>query len=145
MRTNRRERSETSCCTCRCKSCQRNAPFGEVYQRPYDESRPLVCFDAGTTQWVKDVRESIPAAPAQGRYPPQWRRDTLVASPAWPPCGPYPGHLPAQRGEAFGHQVGIRVKCSHNGGEEGLRQEHVLALDIPGDLFDVGPQLHGAR
>ena len=25
-----RERSETSCCTCRCKSCRRNSPFGSV-------------------------------------------------------------------------------------------------------------------
>ena len=25
-----RERSETNCCTCRCKSCRRNSPFGAV-------------------------------------------------------------------------------------------------------------------
>ena len=35
----------------------------EVYQRPYDERRPLVCFDEGTKQLVKDVREPLPAAP----------------------------------------------------------------------------------
>ena len=32
-----------------------------VYQRPYDEHRPLICFDEGTKQLVKDVREPIPA------------------------------------------------------------------------------------
>ena len=37
----------------------------EVSQRPYDESRPLVCFDAGTKQLVKEVREPIPAAPGR--------------------------------------------------------------------------------
>ena len=37
----------------------------EVYQRPYDEHRPLVCFDEGTKQWVKEVREPIPAAPGR--------------------------------------------------------------------------------
>jgi hypothetical protein len=35
----------------------------EVYQRPYDEHRPLVCFDEGTKQLVKDVRPPIPGAP----------------------------------------------------------------------------------
>jgi len=35
----------------------------EVYQRPYDERRPLVCFDEGTKQLVKDVRAPLPAAP----------------------------------------------------------------------------------
>ena len=34
----------------------------EVYQRPYDEHRPLVCFDEGTKQLVQDVRTPIPAA-----------------------------------------------------------------------------------
>ena len=37
----------------------------EVYQRPYDENRPLVCFDEVTKQWVKDVRAPIPAAPGR--------------------------------------------------------------------------------
>jgi hypothetical protein len=35
----------------------------EVYQRPYDKQRPLVCFDEGTKQLVKDVRAPLPAAP----------------------------------------------------------------------------------
>src|SRR5437763_10417764 len=47
-------------------------------------------------------------------------------------------------GEAFGYQGGIRVKCDDHGGAEGLRQEHVLALGIPGDRCDVGPQISGA-
>ena len=37
----------------------------EGYQRPYDEHRPRVCFDAGTKQWVKEVREPIPVAPGR--------------------------------------------------------------------------------
>ena len=35
----------------------------EVYHRPYDERRPMVCFDEGTKQLVKDIREPRPAAP----------------------------------------------------------------------------------
>ncbi len=33
----------------------------EVYQRPYDARRPLVCFDEGTKQLVQDVRTPLPA------------------------------------------------------------------------------------
>ena len=34
----------------------------EVYQRPYDVQRPLVCFDEGTKQLVQDIRTPLPAA-----------------------------------------------------------------------------------
>jgi len=37
----------------------------EVYQRPYDEHRPLVCFDEGTKPLVQDVRAPMPAAPGR--------------------------------------------------------------------------------
>jgi len=37
----------------------------EVYHRPYDERRPVVCFDEGTKPLVKDVREPLPAAPGR--------------------------------------------------------------------------------
>ena len=34
----------------------------EVYQRPYDVQRPLVCCDAGTQPVVQDVRTPLPSA-----------------------------------------------------------------------------------
>lgn len=34
----------------------------EVYHRPYDEHRPMVCFDEGTKQLVKDIRAPLPVA-----------------------------------------------------------------------------------
>src|SRR5712691_11173235 len=37
----------------------------EVYQRPYDAQRPLVCFDEGPKQLVKEVRTPLPAAPGR--------------------------------------------------------------------------------
>jgi hypothetical protein len=37
----------------------------EVYQRPYDAQRPLVCCDEGTQQLGKDVRAPLPAAPGR--------------------------------------------------------------------------------
>jgi len=36
-----------------------------VYQRPYDERRPLVCLDEATKQLVKHVNDPIPAKPGQ--------------------------------------------------------------------------------
>ena len=37
----------------------------EVYQRPYDPKRPVVCVDEATKQLVKETREIIPAAPGR--------------------------------------------------------------------------------
>lgn len=37
----------------------------EVYHRPYDPQRPLVCFDEGTKQQVKETRMPLPAKPGQ--------------------------------------------------------------------------------
>ncbi len=37
----------------------------EVYQRPYDAQRPLMCFDEGTKQLVQEVRTPLPAAPGR--------------------------------------------------------------------------------
>ena len=37
----------------------------EVSQRPYDERRPLGCFEEGTTPGVKEVRAPLPAAPGR--------------------------------------------------------------------------------
>ena len=37
----------------------------EVYHRPYDPKRPLVCFDEGMKQQVKETRCPLPAASGQ--------------------------------------------------------------------------------
>jgi hypothetical protein len=37
----------------------------EVYHRPYDEARPLVCLDEASKQLVGEVIEPIPAAPGR--------------------------------------------------------------------------------
>ena len=36
----------------------------DVYARPYDEARPVVCADEGGKQLVGDVREPLPVRPA---------------------------------------------------------------------------------
>jgi DDE superfamily endonuclease len=37
----------------------------EVYHRPYDEKRPLVCLDEASKQLVGEVAQPLPAAPGQ--------------------------------------------------------------------------------
>ena len=37
----------------------------EVYQRPYDPQRPVVCFDEQSKQLTKETRRAIPAAPGR--------------------------------------------------------------------------------
>ena len=37
----------------------------EVYTRPHDPSRPVVCLDELSTQWVAETRTPIPAEPGQ--------------------------------------------------------------------------------
>ncbi len=48
----------------------------EVYHRPYDETRPLVCLDEASKQLVGEVVEPIPAEPGQPeRYDSEYTRN----------------------------------------------------------------------
>jgi hypothetical protein len=48
----------------------------EVYHRPYDETRPLVCLDEASKQLVGEVVEPIPAEPGQPeRYDYEYTRN----------------------------------------------------------------------
>ena len=37
----------------------------EVYQRPYDPMRPVVCLDEQSKQLIREVRTPVPAAPGR--------------------------------------------------------------------------------
>jgi hypothetical protein len=48
----------------------------EVYHRPYDEKRPLVCLDEASKQLIGEVIEPIPAEPGQPeRYDYEYTRN----------------------------------------------------------------------
>ena len=48
----------------------------EVYQRPYDRQRPLVCLDESSKQLIADTRVPIAAKPGQpGRHDYEYRRN----------------------------------------------------------------------
>lgn len=40
----------------------------DVYQRPFDPKRPLVCLDEGSKQLLADSREPLPMQPKQGEH-----------------------------------------------------------------------------
>jgi len=47
----------------------------EVYRRPYDPKRPMVCFDEMPKQLVAETRKALPARPGQvRRYDYEYRR-----------------------------------------------------------------------
>jgi hypothetical protein len=51
----------------------------DVYQRPEDRSRPVVCLDETSRQVLADVRSSLPPAPGRlARHDPEYARDGVV-------------------------------------------------------------------
>jgi hypothetical protein len=48
----------------------------EVYHRPYDPKRPVVCLDEQPVQWIGETRTPIPAKPGRPtRYDHEYRRN----------------------------------------------------------------------
>lgn len=48
----------------------------DVYQRPYDEKRPVVCMDESSKQMIKETRTPIPASPGEvERYDTEYERN----------------------------------------------------------------------
>jgi DDE superfamily endonuclease/Homeodomain-like domain len=39
----------------------------EIYEKPYDEQHPVICFDESNKQQIQDVIEPIPAAPGKAK------------------------------------------------------------------------------
>jgi hypothetical protein len=51
----------------------------DVYQRPYDPERPLVCLDETSRQVLGEVRAPLPPAPGRAaRHDPEYARDGVV-------------------------------------------------------------------
>ena len=51
----------------------------EVYHRPYDENRPLVCIDEVPKQLVGEVRVPLPVRPhAPARYDYEYKREGVA-------------------------------------------------------------------
>lgn len=48
----------------------------DLYERPYDPNRPLVCFDESNKQLIEETRTALPARPGQvQRYDYEYRRN----------------------------------------------------------------------
>jgi hypothetical protein len=48
----------------------------DIYQKPYDEKRPVVCMDESSKQMLKETRTTIPASPGEvERYDTEYERN----------------------------------------------------------------------
>ncbi len=48
----------------------------DVYKRPYDKKRPVVCMDESNKQLTKEIRTPIPAEPGKvERYDTEYERN----------------------------------------------------------------------
>ena len=51
----------------------------DVYERPYDPARPVVCLDETSRQVVAEVRAPLPVGPGRAaRHDPEYARDGVV-------------------------------------------------------------------
>jgi DDE superfamily endonuclease len=51
----------------------------DVYTRPYDPDRPLICLDETSRQVLADTRDPLPVAPGQpARHDPEYARDGVA-------------------------------------------------------------------
>jgi hypothetical protein len=51
----------------------------DVYQRPYDPARPLICLDETSRQVLAETRPALPAVPGRAaRHDPEYARDGVV-------------------------------------------------------------------
>ena len=51
----------------------------DVYQRPYDPLRPVVCLDETSRQVLADTRAPLPVAPGRpARHDPEYERKGVV-------------------------------------------------------------------
>lgn len=48
----------------------------DLYEEPYDETRPVVCFDESPEQLIEEVRQPLPPGPGQpARYDVEYKRN----------------------------------------------------------------------
>lgn len=96
----------------------------DVYQRPRDPERPLVCLDEFCKQLLREVREPIPAAPGQpARFDSEYIREGSATG--------FMIHAPLEGcREIFISQTATRTRI-----------DYALALE----LIAIRPQLRGRR
>ena len=59
----------------------------EVYHRPYNESKPVVCLDEVPKQLVSEVRLPCPPRPGRPtRYDYEYKREGVVGTKPLPSC-----------------------------------------------------------
>ena len=85
----------------------------EVYERPYDEQRPVVCLDEAARQILGEVRESLPMQPGQAeRLDNEYeRRGTCALFMLFEPLAPWREVVVKKRRTSLDYADVIRYLC----------------------------------
>ena len=121
----------------------------EVYTRPYDPRRPLVCFDETSKQLLRDTRPAQPAAPGRPtRVDYEYEREGVVN--LFLCCEPLVGRrwvdVTAQRTRRdWAEQIQQLVDVRYPDAERIVLVMDQLNTHTPGALYDVFPPAQAKR
>ena len=121
----------------------------EVYTRPYDPRRPLVCLDETSKQLLRDTRASQPPAPGRGsRVDYEYEREGVMN--LFLGCEPLAGRrwvaVTAQRTRRdWAQQIQQLVDVRYPEAERIVLVMDNLNVHTPGALYDVFPPAEAKR
>jgi hypothetical protein len=121
----------------------------EVYTRPYDPRRPLVCLDETSKQLLRDTRAGQPPAPGRGsRVDYEYEREGVVN--LFLCCEPLAGQrwvdVTAQRTRRdWAQQIQQLVDVRYPNAERIVLIMDNLNTHTPGALYDVFPPAEAKR
>jgi hypothetical protein len=121
----------------------------EVYTRPYDPRRPLVCQDETSKQLLRDTRAGQPAAPGRGsRVDYEYEREGVMN--LFLCCEPLAGRrwvdVTAQRTRRdWAQQIQQLVDVRYPDAERIVLVMDQLNTHTPGALYDVFPPAEAKR
>lgn len=121
----------------------------EVYRRPYDARRPLVCMDETSKQLLRDVRAGLPAKPGKvERVDYEYEREGVVNLFLF--CEPLAGKrwvdVTEHRTRAdWAEQIKDLVDVRHPEAERVVLVMDNLNVHTPGALYEVYPPEEARR
>ena len=85
----------------------------EVYERPYDEQRPVVCLDEAAKQVIKEVREPLWVQPGrEERHDNEYERDgTCALFMAFEPLAAWREVMVKERRTGLDYAAVVRYLC----------------------------------
>jgi hypothetical protein len=121
----------------------------DVYTRPYDPRRPLVCLDETSKQLLRDAHASLPPAPGRpGRVDYEYEREGVVN--LFLCCAPLEGRrwvaVTAHRTKVdWAHQIKTLVDVRYPDAERIVLVQDNLNTHTPASLYEAFPAAEAKR